>query len=89
MDCSISLNPGIKAHQISFEARVGLADFDLFNPAARSDPIGQHEAEQSLTAGVAREQFARADVLADMIAPVMEMLPIFLQTDPAHSIDDG
>ena len=66
-----------------------MTDAEFLQPAARSDPIGQHADEQCLAVGAARDKCAQAVVLADMIAIVMQMLPIFLQARPTHGIDDG
>ena len=65
-----------------------MANADFLKPTARADPIGEHAHQQSLPVGTAGDKSLKPIVLAYVVAIVMQMLPIFLQSGPAHRVDD-
>lgn len=65
-----------------------MANADFLKPTARTDPIGEHAHQQSLPVGAAGDKSLEPIVLAYVVAIVMQMLPIFLQSGPAHCVDD-
>ena len=79
---------GRKPHRVPFECRVGMANADFLKPTARADPISEHACQQSLPVGAAGDKSLEPIVLAYVVAIVMQMLPIFLQSGPAHRVDD-
>ena len=79
---------GRKPHRVPFECRVDMANADFFKPTARADPIGEHAHQQSLPVGAAGDKSLEPVVLAHVVAIIMQMLPIFLQSGPAHCVND-
>jgi hypothetical protein len=78
-----------KVHEVPFESRIGVSHADFSKPTAGADPIRQGANEQSLAISPAGYESGQSVVLAHVIPVVVEMLSVFLQPRPTHSIDDG